>query len=73
MKEIKTKQTDIKQNTVKPKTAATPIKQKPTENAQRQFVADKVIKTKEQVMQSQQTQTPQNYAVDKVERTISDV
>lgn len=69
MKEIKTKQADIKQNTVKPKTASTPIKQKPTESAQRQFVADKVIKTKENVMQSQQqTQSPENYATDRVER-----
>lgn len=69
VKEIKTKQADIKQNTVKPKTASTPIKQKPTESAQRQFVADKVIKTKENVMQSQQqTQSPENYATDRVER-----
>ena len=70
VKEIKTKQTDIKQNTVKPKTAATPVTHKPTDGAQRQFVADKVIKTKEQVMQSQQpqTQSPENYATDRVER-----
>ncbi len=70
MKEIKTKQTDIKQNTVKPKTASTPVTHKPTESAQRQFVADKVIKTKEQAMQSQQpqTQSPENYATGRVER-----
>lgn len=70
VKEIKTKQTDIKQNTVKPKTASTPITHKPTEGAQRQFVADKVIKTKEQVMHTQQpqTQSPENYATDRVER-----
>lgn len=69
MKEIKQKQADIKQNTVKPKTASTPITHKPTESAQRQFVADSVIKTKEQVMQSQQqTQPPENYATGRVER-----
>lgn len=69
MKEIKTKQTDIKQNNVKPKTASAPVTHKPTESAQRQFVADKVIKTKENVMQSQQqTQSPENYATSRVER-----
>ena len=69
MKEIKQKQADIKQNTVKPKTASTPITHKPTESAQRQFVADSVIKTKENVMQSQQqTQSPETYATGRVER-----
>lgn len=71
VKEIKQKQADIKQSNVKPKTAATPVTHKPTESAQRQFVADKVIKTKGNVMQSQQpqTQSPENYAMGRVERT----
>ena len=55
---------------VKPKTASAPVTHKPTESAQRQFVADKVVKTKENVMQSQQpqTQSPANYATGRVER-----